>query len=194
MPGLRRTTAAADVGVSPAVEEVDVIGHAVMTVRYDSYQGPKFSLQRVAYRAWVKWNNGSPVLDGDLRPTSIKLKKPVVKQGAGEAASLIVPTVRAAFAQCALSHEIPMPPTCPQDPLLLPGQSNVTWTFDGDPVQNTSQRPDTAWGLIHVTGNFAMKAQYGDLLGNETKREAGAYDAVLVVDSLGVKVLQIKKQ
>lgn len=172
----------------------DVIGHALMTATYDSYTGQKFSLQRLTYRAKVNWNNGHPVLAGQLQTTKAKPDAPVVKSITGQTWSHVQASLQQAFKRCELSRIAPMPLDCPHDPQTDVAAEDAHWRFDGNPLQNTSSTFDPSWGLINVTGNYAVTLRTGGW-GPLTEHGGGAYNAVLAVDSTGwPQVLRIERR
>jgi len=172
----------------------DLIGHALMTARYDGFTGQKFSLQRLIYRAEVNWNNGHPVLAGQLRTTSTNPDAPVIKSATGQTWSHVQVSLQQAFRRCELSRVAPMPLDCPHDPQTDIASGDAHWHFDSNPLQNTSSVFDPSWGLINVTGNYAVTMRTGGWT-PLTEHGGGAYKAVLAVDRTGwPQVLRIERR
>lgn len=173
----------------------DVVGHAVMTVSYDSYIGQKFSVHRVAYRAKVTWNSGHPVLEGPLNSTNVKPNAPpVAKKANGQTWSQVQRSLQRAFEICVESREAPMPLYCPRDSQTDMPADRARWHLDSDPLLDTRSTFDASWGLIHVIGNYAVTV-HTEGWWPRTERGGGTYDAVLAVRSNGwPQVLRIERK
>jgi hypothetical protein len=169
----------------------DVIGHAVMTVVYNAYDGPAFTLRKVNYRASVPWNNGAVVVNS-IGNTTVNPKPPIVKRNPQLSLSQITPSLREAFKHCTSVHVAPLPDDCPtpHDKAVVPS-NNAKWTLDGDPLLNAQSSFDGEWGLTHITGSYAMTVHYSDLFGSHTQEQNGTYDAAISADGSIVRVLRI---
>ncbi|TDD94157.1 hypothetical protein [Actinomadura rubrisoli] len=175
----------------------DVIGNAVMTVRYQTdYDGSQFALQMMHYRATVAWDNGRPTLEGSVGPTKVKPKTPIKKQAPTAAAmNQTRAAVVQAFVDCLNTRRVPLAPTCPQDPSNGITSKDAKWTFDGNPVQNTISIVDTAWGLIRFRGDYSFQVSYRDILSlKHSEAMSGKYEAIISTAGSEVQVLQIVKR
>jgi hypothetical protein len=169
----------------------DIAGSAVMTVTYSDTSGPHLRIEIVHYRASEHWQNDQPALSG-IRGVSDSTSPLIKKRKPDIAWNSVQEAVRSAFNQCAATRSMPLPPECPSDPNLAFSISNARWHLTSNPLLNAHGSYDPATGLIHVTGSYAMKVSYDELiLGEQHGSEAGNYNAVVSVDGPRISVLAI---
>lgn len=169
-----------------------ILGHAVMTVTYDSDAGSQWQLQIVGYQATVTWNHGHPTLISS-GPASLTNGGPgVMKHDPNLPWSEVSTVVEAGFRHCAAYEVAPLPPQCPD---IGNGGSSVRWRLLNDPLVVARESFDTSTGLVHVTGSFVLQESYSELFfGHQTYTWSGDYNASISLDGTTVTLLQIEEQ
>lgn len=172
-----------------------VIGHTVMTVTYtDSAGNEAQGVHFVKYLAKLR-NHGGQLTLIDLIPTKLQPQQPITKNpiavswgGAGNA-------IREAFKSCSDAGTVPLPPGCPQG-IDDPGfYDHAKWRVVEDPFGNATWDFDQSWGILRVTGSYALDVEYRTpLVGLERKSQNGNYSAIVSLDRGKVHVLSIDER
>lgn len=168
-----------------------VRGAAVMAVEYKVSTVPMMWVEVVGYQAEVLWRERRPALEKIYAMNAASIGS-IRKRDPTVSADQITSAVRNAFDNCIASTVSPMPPECPARS-ASPSARQVTWNLGGDPLLNTRQTFDPVSGLIHVIGSYAATARYQDI--NYARWSApvsGSYDALIISDSNGLRVLQVR--
>ncbi len=183
---------AASPGVVYRKNRFNVAGNAIMEVIYsDSTGNRNLNIQTVHYRAQLSWRNSRAVLLG-IQGVSAEPGPTITKHMPNVAWSQVLAAVRSAFAHCAETRSVPLPPECPTDPNSVIPRGNGRWRLTVNPLLNARESFSRVSGLIHVTGSYAMSVTYSELLlGKQHYSEAGNYDAIVSDDQGRLDVLQI---
>ena len=169
-----------------------VAGNAAMKVMYSDATGDNLIVQIVHYRAQLLWRNGQADLTG-IRGVSASSGPRIRKHEPEVTWSQLEEALRFAFNDCVAATSAPLPPQCPIDPYSSATGNNARWRLTADPLLNAQESFDSASGLIHVTGSYAMSVAYSEtLLGQQHDSSSGNYDAAICLDGTKVDVLQIQ--
>jgi DnaJ domain len=174
-----------------------VLGHAVMTLQYSTgLQPPQLrKVEPVGYDAAVRWNGGHPTLVS-LLPLQQEPTPAITQPRPNATDAAIKQAFHAQFSQCisTTNPSLQMPPICPQLQGVYGGSGtkNVHWRSDADPLLNSTVTYDSASGIFHLIGSFALTVTYEDDAGNPQEQHvSGNYDAVLAVNGKTPVVLVI---
>lgn len=167
-----------------------ILGHAVMTVTYDSDAGSQWQMQIVGYEATVAWNDGHATLTSSSA-AGLTGGPAIKKHNPNPSWSVISNAVKAGFRQCAAYKVAPLPSQCPA--IGIDG-SSVRWQLMNDPLLVARESFDASTGLVHVTGSFVLSESYSWLFFQRTYTWSGYYDASISVDGTSIRLLQIEKQ
>jgi hypothetical protein len=173
-------------------DHFNVRGNAIMLATYDDYRGKVVETVVAGFAGDVRWHDGKAVVHS-IGATNTLSDTDVSKRAVGLELADVAPAIRRAFGACMKSNKIPMPPRCPNDP-ILPAVDDAKWSLVGDPLVHARTSFDRASGVLHVLGSFAAETTYDVLLfGTTNKTISGDFDAVVVAEGGGPVVLQIKK-
>jgi hypothetical protein len=168
-----------------------ILGHAVMTVTYDSDSGSQWQMQIFGYEAVVTWDGGHATL-ASSSAVSLTGGPSVMKHNPNLPWSEVSNVVETGFRQCAASHVAPLPPQCPD---IGNGGSGVRWQLMNNPLLNARESFDVSTGLVHVTGSFVLSESYSELLfGHQTYTWSGYYNASISLDGTSITLLELEKQ
>jgi hypothetical protein len=169
-----------------------VAGNVAMEVTYSDAAGDNLIIQIVHYRARLLWRNGQATLTG-IQGVDAASGPRIIKHEPKVTWSQVREALRSAFNNCVKATWVPLPPQCPIDPYSGATGNNAQWRLMVDPLLDAQESFDSASGLIHVTGSYAMDVTYsGSLLGQQHDSPSGNYDATIWVDGTSVDVLQIR--
>ncbi len=163
-------------------------GTAVMTVKYRADYQAHYQLDAFYYWAKLKHADGKMELQGvdryERRPApSITKQEPVVSQ------QEIMRAVGEAFNRCLAAGQAPLPDECPPSPEIPPGR--VQWRLASDPAVNAMCRFDATFGVFHVTGKYSLTARPQSMSEDYPMILDGAYDATVLLERDGPRVLKI---
>ena len=168
-----------------------VLGHAVMTVTYNSSDGTQQQMEIVGYEATVAWKGRHATL-ASMKAVSPKGGPAVSKHNPNLSWPQISNAVEVAFRQCAAYDVAPMPTQCPD---IGNDGSSVRWRLMNNPLMNARESFDPSTGLVLVTGSFVRSESYSEMFfGHQAYTWYGYYNASLSLDGTTIVVLQIEKQ
>lgn len=172
-----------------------VIGHAIMTATYTDSSGQDAKeVHFVKYLSKLRNRNGQVTLI-DLTPTNLKPNNPITKNPIAVSWGDTGSAIRQAFKSCTEANTVPLPSGCPQD-IEDPGfYDHVKWRIVEDPFGNATWKFNRSWGVLRVTGSYALDVEYrAPLVGLEHKSQNGNYSAIVSLDRGKVSVLSIEER
>ena len=167
------------------------IGHYLGTVQQTFGSGVVSEAFGGAYKATLSVSGSTLTVDSIADST----EAPALPRPATPADADILQAAQAALTACAAKREL-FPQDCPQHGSLGVQAVDVHWAWDSDPLAAATVSFDGQTGIFHAIGKFAATATYSQSLlgssGTRTDHSSGSYDAELVLDGTGLRLVTIK--